>query len=249
MYILKGLLGATLVLSMILVCSLNVFASEPRAADRTRTISDAESRQAGYVNAPNVRLREEGNLDARVIRNMSFGEELMIHGKAGDWYKVIHNGTNGYVFNEFVTFGEFTWGERNGDVEMLEWWGVGQAIMQTGTLATVTDIATGIQYQIRILFGTNHADAEPLTAEDTAKKWQANSGEWSWTPRAIWVTLNDGRTFAASANSVPHGTFSNNYNDFPGHFCIHFLNSTAHGSNRVNPRHQSQIHIAFNAAR
>ncbi|MCL2699317.1 MAG: SH3 domain-containing protein [Defluviitaleaceae bacterium] len=250
MNIRKLAVGVMLTFSMTLVFfSINALASQPTELDRILTAMEAEMRiETGYINAPTVRLRAEGNLDARVIANLNYGAKLIILDEEGEWYKVARNGSVGFVFNEFVTLGEIDWTARNDNVEMLDWWDGGQSKMRPGTLATITDVATGIQYRIRILYGTNHADAEPLTAYDTAKKKETRNGNWSWDPRAILVTLENGRTFAASANSVPHGGSSISDNDFPGHFCIHFLNSSAHGSNRINPGHQSQIKMAFNAS-
>jgi len=249
MNIQKGLAGATLVLFMLLVCSLNVLANEPDALEGTGVTTETENhQQVGYINASNVRLRSEADLTAKILITLRRGAKLTILGKEGEWYKVIHNDFIGYVFNEFVTFGEAGRKEMNDGVEMLDWSSEGKSIMKEGTVATITDISTGIQFKIRVLFGTNHADVEPLTADDTAKMKQTRGGKWSWGRRAIWVTLESGRTFAASANGMPHGRSSISNNNFPGHFCIHFLNSRIHGTNKVDAEHQNQIKIAFNAS-
>ena len=249
MNIRKGLSVAALALAMTLTCSLNVLANESKVTEETRITTEAGMKEeAGYINASNVRLRSEGNLNARTLTTMNHGAKLTILGKEGEWYKVIHNDSNGYVFNEFVTLGDAAQIEMNGDVELLDWWNGCQSLMRAGTVATVTDVSTGIQFQIQVIFGTNHADAEPLTADDTAKMRQTRDGQWSWSPRAIWVTLENGRTIAASANSMPHGRSSIHNNNFPGHFCIHFLNSYNHGRTRVNPEHQSQVRRAFDAS-
>lgn len=247
MNIRKGLAGIIFVFSVILACSLNVLANELEVAAENRTKTESESHeQAGYINASNVRLRSETNLKASVLTTLRRGTKLTVLGEEGEWYKVKYHNSTGYVFNEFVTFGETSQVEINGDVAMLDWWNGGQSLMTTGTIATITDISTGIQFQVRVLFGTYHADVEPLTADDTAKKKQIRGGQWSWSRRAIWVTLEDGRTFAASCNGMPHGR-SSIKNDFPGHFCIHFLNSRIHGTNQVDAEHQKQIKIALNA--
>jgi len=65
-------------------------------------------------------------------------------------------------------------------------------------------------------------------------------GKWSWARRAIVVEV-DGYRIAASMNGMPHGGQAISGNNFDGQFCIHFLNSRTHGSDRVDPDHQAAI--------
>lgn len=127
--------------------------------------------------------------------------------------------------------------------EMADWWTVASKVFAIGDVATVTDIDSGLSYRVVRKGGTNHADCQPLTAADTAKMKQAYGGSWSWTRHAILVNI-DGRVFAASQNGMPHGGQSIYDNNFDGHFCIHFLNSRTHGTNRVDPAHQAAVHKA-----
>jgi LysM repeat protein len=127
--------------------------------------------------------------------------------------------------------------------EMADWWTVASEVFTIGTTATVTDLDSGLTYRVVRKGGTNHADCQPLTAADTAKMKQAYGGSWSWTRHAILVNVN-GRVFAASQNGMPHGGQSIYDNNFNGHFCIHFLNSRTHGTNRVDPAHQAAVHKA-----
>lgn len=127
--------------------------------------------------------------------------------------------------------------------EMADWWTVASKVFTIGAIATVTDIDSGLTYRVMRKGGTNHADCQPLTAADTAKMKQAYGGSWSWTRHAILVNVN-GRVFAASQNGMPHGGQSIYDNNFDGHFCIHFLNSRTHGTNRVDPAHQAAVHKA-----
>lgn len=124
--------------------------------------------------------------------------------------------------------------------ELVDWWTVASKVFYVGKIATVTDVDTGISYQVIRKGGTNHADCQPLTASDTAKMKQAYGGSWSWTRHAIIVEV-DGRRLAASQNGMPHGGQSIYDNDFPGHFCIHFLNSRTHGTDRVDENHQAMV--------
>ncbi|MBO8158662.1 peptidoglycan-binding protein [Thermosyntropha sp.] len=124
--------------------------------------------------------------------------------------------------------------------EAADWWTVVQYAFPRGSVATVTDVETGISYKVLRKGGTNHADCEPLTAADTAKMKKIYGGQWSWARRAIIVSVN-GRVFAASQNGMPHGSQTIYNNNFNGHFCIHFKNSRTHGTNRVDEAHQAAV--------
>ena len=132
-------------------------------------------------------------------------------------------------------------------VILADWWTSDiQKVYSRGTIATVTDVKTGISWKVKRRGGTNHADTEPLTAEDTAKMKKAYGGSWSWNRRAIWVTVN-GKTYAASQNGMPHAVYSITDNNFNGHICIHFLNSRTHTGNRLDSAHQSCVKAAYSA--
>jgi len=125
-------------------------------------------------------------------------------------------------------------------------WSEAQKIFKVGMVATVTDLDSGLSYQVKRRGGSNHADCEPLTAADTAKMKQAYGGVWSWERHAILVTVA-GRTLAASQNGMPHGSDAVANNDFVGMFCIHFLGSMTHGSNQWAPSaaHVDSAHQAM----
>ena len=127
-----------------------------------------------------------------------------------------------------------------GTAKEMDWWTSDiQKIFARGTTAQITDVATGISWREQRRGGTNHADVQPLTAADTAAMKKA-CGSWSWSRRAIIVTIN-GVNYAASMNCMPHGGGSITDNNFNGHHCIHFTNSRTHGGNKVCPLHQAAI--------
>ena len=127
----------------------------------------------------------------------------------------------------------------------MDWWTSDiQTIFARGVSATITDVETGISWRETRKGGTNHADCQPLTADDTAKMKQACGGKWSWERRAVVVTIN-GKHYAASINCMPHGTGSISGNSFNGHHCIHFINSRTSGTNKVDPDHQAAIKKAL----
>ncbi len=144
-------------------------------------------------------------------------------------------------------------------VEMVDWYrGDIQSVWGKGETAVVTDVRTGLSFRARRWSGGYHADVEPLTAADTevicriygVKNAQEISEKNMWQRRPLWITLK-GRTFAASMYGVPHNypagdtIPNNNYN---GQFCVHFLNSRTHASNRVDENHMNAIREAYDKA-
>jgi hypothetical protein len=93
--------------------------------------------------------------------------------------------------------------------------------------AKITDIYTGKSFNVQRREGSNHVDAQPLTAEDTAIMKKIYGGRWSWERKGIIVEVR-GYRIAASMHGMPHGSGKIDDNNFPGHFCIHFLGSTIH---------------------
>ncbi|MBO4298500.1 MAG: peptidoglycan-binding protein [Clostridia bacterium] len=113
-----------------------------------------------------------------------------------------------------------------------------------GAKAIVTDVETGISYQVKRRGGYNHADVEPVTAFDTWQMYRIYGLQWAWTRRAVIVTLSDGTSLAASINGMPHGNSSISGNNMDGHTCIHFLNSRTHSSDKVDAAHQAAVATA-----
>lgn len=126
-------------------------------------------------------------------------------------------------------------------VELLPWNEV-NPLFPAGSYARVIDVATGKSFEVRRLFGTFHADVEPVTLADT-EIMREIVGTWSWNRRPIILEVG-GRYFAASMNAQPHGEQSILDNGFPGHFCIHLLGSRTHGTRIVDPDHHHAILVA-----
>jgi len=159
-----------------------------------------------------------------------------------------------FVWNEERVYGKYTpvfcgttdgpiiSNAVNGKVELIDWFAGGR-----GQKAVVIDVDTGLSFDIWRLMGTNHADCEPLTKQDTATMKQINGGTWSHDRRAIWVKIGD-RYFAASMYCMPHDTNYTKTNGMNGHFCIHFYKSYGHSTRKPCPIHQSMIQKAFTSA-
>lgn len=150
--------------------------------------------------------------------------------------------------------------------EMLDWWTEVQTLFPRGAEAKVIDLWTGKSINIKRSYGGNHADCETLTKEDTKMMKEIWGGEWSWNRRPVIVIVGE-RRIAASMIGMPHagldakaaniqvkgrsGGFGSGVNldtvkgnGMNGHFCIHFLNSRTHGTNKVDAKHQKNIKIA-----
>lgn len=149
---------------------------------------------------------------------------------------------------------------------LVSWWGDAENIFKIGMTAKVYDVETGLSFYVKRTYGTNHADVETLTANDTEIMKKIYDGSWSWARRAIIVTVGD-RKIAASMNGMPHcgndkydeyvylnsrsGGYGAGYNldsikgnGMDGHFCIHFLNSRTHATDRVDEDHQNAVQRA-----
>jgi hypothetical protein len=153
----------------------------------------------------------------------------------------------------------------SGKTELLDWWKQGNSAFPTNSVVTVKDVYTGKTFKIKRTMGSNHADCEALTLEDTniiKSIW----GGFNWNIRPVHILIN-GRVLAASMSAMPHAGLdsspafaavdnrSQNYgsgqnldvvkgNGMDGHFDIHFLNSTRHKDGKVDSRHQEAIKIA-----
>ncbi|HEX2946216.1 MAG TPA: peptidoglycan-binding protein [Clostridia bacterium] len=145
----------------------------------------------------------------------------------------------------------------------LKWFGKVEDIFARGETATVYDIETGKSFRIKRTYGSNHADCETLTKNDTAIMKKIYDGTWSWDRRAIIVEV-DGLKIAACMTGYPHAgsdryaanrtlsSRSGGYgrgtnldavkgNNMSGVFDIHFLGSRNHYNNRIDPKHQALV--------
>ena len=128
-------------------------------------------------------------------------------------------------------------------VTKTDWFDGGSSILSKGSYGYLYDVDTGTVIKIKRKGGTNHADVEPATAEDTAKMLKLY-GEWSWASRAVILVVGN-HYEAAAMNGMPHGDSTITDNNFDGHFCVHLLNSRTHGTDSVNETHQASIAKAY----
>jgi len=205
----------------------------------------------------NLNLRQAPSTEAHLVETINRGRLVYVLDlRDGEWFAVSINGQYGYMYAAFLeevttaegTQAEIVITEINGNVERIHW-RYARQLTTIGTTLTIIDVRTGITWQMASFSNGNHADVEPLTADDTAAMLQAWGGRWCWTPRPVHVIVGD-RVLAASLNGMPHAGWTRRYNNMNGHVCLHFYGSRTHNGNRSHERdHQNAVNEAFNAAR
>lgn len=118
-------------------------------------------------------------------------------------------------------------------------WEKANSFLPKYTKFKVMDTETGLSFKVQRRAGSNHADVQPLTKQDTAIMKKIYNGKWSWKRRSIVVIHND-KWIAASMHGMPHGGGALK-NNFPGHFCIHFYGSTTHRTNEMDLSHKLMV--------
>lgn len=126
-----------------------------------------------------------------------------------------------------------------GGAEMLDW-SHARWLFGVEYTATLRDPATGRQFKVKRLGGSNHADIEPLTPADTAAIKAMAGGSWTWDPKPVHVIVG-GRTLAASMNFMPHQLDTVPGNGMEGHLCLHFRHSTTHVDGLERADHQAAV--------
>jgi LysM repeat protein len=164
---------------------------------------------------------------------------------AGEWLDAGEKiAINGYAPRNYdVLPGESSAPARIG--KYVDWFLDGKYLIKRNEVFLITDVNTGLKFQVKMLGGYNHADIEPLTANDTLvmKKLFPT---WNWTPRPV-VIFHEGINFAASLSGMPHSFDSIAGNNVSGHFDVYLKNSKAHGTSvsaAYEQQHQDCVKIA-----
>ncbi len=151
--------------------------------------------------------------------------------------------------------------------EYVNWWSdVKGKLIDRGTELKIKDIYTGLEYEVMMTFGGNHADVEALTAEDSEIIKQTYGGAFSWGRRPVLVYV-DGRVLAASMSAMPHAGrddkpaevkvsgrslgYGYGYNldkiknnGMDGVCDLHFAGSTRHLDGNRDSKHQAAVRVA-----
>ena len=114
-----------------------------------------------------------------------------------------------------------------------------------GKNAKLTDLRTGKSLNIYIQSTGSHADVEPLTAADTTTLCSIYGvgapSQITYERRPMLITVGNNIQFVCSIYGEQHGSDTISNNNFAGQFCLHFLNSKTHGTDRVDKDHQQAI--------
>lgn len=129
-------------------------------------------------------------------------------------------------------------GPINFKIEMLPWEKVND-ILPNKSNFVIIDVESGLAFKVQRRAGTQHADVQPLTKEDTKIMKTIYHNQWSWKRRAI-IVLIDNQMIAASMHGMPHGAGALP-NGFPGHFCVHFSGSITHRLKNEDLSHKLMI--------
>lgn len=130
------------------------------------------------------------------------------------------------------------WGTDEFVGEALEWKEVNRLFPKFAA-AYLIDVRTGKRFEVQRRGGSYHADIQPVSKADT-QILKELYGNWSWRRRAVVMEIGL-RRIAGSIHGMPHGDGKIEGNDFPGHFCIHFLDSRVHASSKVDTAHQMMV--------
>lgn len=133
--------------------------------------------------------------------------------------------------------------------------------VDSGVQITITDLNSQRSMRVQTIGMDHwHADVFPLAKSDTDLirdiynfrnefiPW-CNGDDWIlWQPNAVTVQIDSDpshRTIAAAMVGCPHDVDGGNtVNEFPGHFCLHFLNSMQHGKNETDCSFQKMVQKA-----
>lgn len=108
------------------------------------------------------------------------------------------------------------------NLELLHWFDDIKPYLKNNRTFTVYEPASGLKWKMRLYSAGNHADSEPLTAEDSAKMYKAWGNQWSWNEKPVYVQLANGTWCIASMPNMPHLSGGLSDNNFDGHTCVHF---------------------------
>lgn len=243
--ILTGMLSLTLLIHPI--GATNVYAADKTAANSTLRVG----MRGQSVVTLQQKLKELGYFENKVtgyfgeITKKSVINFQKVHRLQGDGIVGVATLTllNNNDKNSSIKISR---GIDTSNISEWSWFGKIKDIVPRATTFKIIDVETGKEFYAKRTYGTNHADSETLTKEDTAVMKELYNQKWSWDRRAVIIEVGDLK-LPASMAGMPHGTQFIKDNNMKGHFDIHFLGSKTHGSNRVDPLHQSTVRIAQNS--
>ena len=178
-----------------------------------------------------------GSKTKKAVKAFQKAKKLTVDGKAGKkTLKAIEkaldsaSSSNSSTDNSTSTGEDQDTGNNNtaaipsiGSLKLLHWFNDIKPTLKNGQYLLLVDPTTKLSWTLRLYSLGRHADAEPLTAEDTANMVQAFGGKNTWNQQAVYVKLPNGTWTIGSTHDMPHMSGSISNNNFNGHLCVHFL--------------------------
>ena len=214
------------------------------------TMSD---RIKAYANC-NTKVYKKAN-SSSASQKVAVNTAVYIVGCSGDYWKVeTKDGkTTAYIKMNHVSWNKVKVKEEKkpetktswkDQVVKMDWFDGGCNVLDRDDYATIYHCDTGITIRIKRMGGTNHADIEPATAEDTEKLRKISGGEFDWDSEAV-ILYSEGKYVACAINTMPHGQQTIYDNNYDGQCCLHMVDSRTHGSDTINSLHQKAIDAAY----
>lgn len=175
---------------------------------------------------------------------LAVGTQLKVVGVNGKFFQVTNGSAYAYIAKSALSKSKPSDTTVLASQVQLVKWSKGKNLFSKGDYVQLYDIMSGITVRVRRLGGSNHAELEPASAEDTAKLLKMSGGKFSWNSRPV-ILHAGGKFIAAAINTMPHGAQSIKNNNYDGQFCLHLVGSKTHGSNCENSHHQAAIKYAY----
>ena len=230
--------------------------------------ASAAKTYTGTVNNNKIFFRARPVTSGGYLAKLDKGTKVEVYGISGSFYKIKYKGRTGYMLSKYVSLPSSSVKALKKAAATptpkktatptpkltaakyktlnLKWYNTGKNLFKRNSTFVMKDVKTGKKWNCKVLYGTSHLDAEPLTKSDTNKMKAAYGGTITYKRRAVLI-LYKGKVYAGSLYGVPHGEQTITNNGFNGQFCVHFTGSKTHGSDKVDADHQAAIKTALKA--
>ena len=192
----------------------------------------------------NTYVYKSASTSSKKYGPLAVGTRLKVVGVNGKFFQVTNGSAYAYIPKSALSKSKPSDTTVLASKVRLVKWGKGKKLFAKGDYVTLYDIMSGLTIRVRRLGGSNHAELEPATTEDTAKLLKMGGGKFSWSSRPV-ILYAGGKYIAAAINTMPHGAQSIKSNNYDGQFCLHLVGSKTHGTNCENSNHQAAIKYAY----
>ena len=82
---------------------MDISAGSSSGGSSSSSSGSSSSDKTGTINASYVRLRAGASTSSQILATLNKGVTMTVKGLSGDWYSVSYNGTDGYVYKQYLT--------------------------------------------------------------------------------------------------------------------------------------------------